>query len=58
MRMRKVVNSKGKKLPDGRTLKLLRRGKCYKYQGLMTCDRVLNGKMKTKIEECNRIQQI
>ena len=47
----KIVNSVGIELPDGKVIKSLQEGECYKYLGILEADKFLEEKMKLRVSK-------
>ena len=56
----KIVKSVGIELPDGKVIKSLQEGECYKYLGTLEADKFLEEKMKLNVskEYIRRIRKI
>ena len=47
----KIVNSVGIELPDGKVIKSLQEGGCYKYLAILEADKFLEEKMKLSVSK-------
>ena len=51
----KIVKSVGIELPDGKVIKSLQEGECYKYLGILEADKFLKEKMKLNVSKEKKV---
>ena len=55
----KIVKSVGIELPDGKLIKSLQKGECYKYLEILEADKILEEKMKLNVlKEYRRLRKV